>query len=159
LTQTAISYWESAKRTPGLDELVDLAEVLDVNVEVFLPPGHRRQPVTAVLRATVERIASGELQDAVEALADEADRAVLPPREFEVAASAPSHAANELLEKAGVTGPPIDIERLAQRCGVLVLHRSFPDSLSGLVFSQGEGAVIGINAAHHRHRKRFFAGP
>ena len=79
----------------------------------------------------------------------------MPAVELTVSAGAAGHAANELLEKAAVDAPPVDVDELARRCGVLVLHRTFPDSLSGLVFAHADAAVIGINDRHPRTRQRF----
>lgn len=157
-TQTAISYWEAGKRSPGLDDLIDLSIALDVTVNVFFPPERVRRPVSAVLRATAERLADAELENAINRLVDRAERSDLPPTELEVGASSPTHAANELLEKAEVTGPSIDAMQLAKRCGVMVLYEKFPDSLSGLVFTHGDAAVIGINESHHPNRQRFSLG-
>jgi Zn-dependent peptidase ImmA (M78 family)/DNA-binding XRE family transcriptional regulator len=154
-TQTSVSYWESGKRTPGLDELLELSDVLDVGVDTFIPPERTRRPVTAVLRATVARLADTDLEHAVDALVEQAEGAGLPEVELEISGKAPTHAANELLEKAGVSDPPVSVQELARRCGVLVLHHDLPDSLSGLVFALDGGGVIGINAGHHPNRQRF----
>ena len=154
-TQTAVSYWEAGKRSPGLDDLVDLADALGVPVDAFFPPDHKRRPVTAMLRATVERLADAELQAAIDSLLSEAEDADLPPEQITVAAAAPTHAANDLLEKARVTKPPVDVTRLAELCGVMVLYSDFPDSLSGLVFAHDAAAVIGVNENHHANRQRF----
>jgi Zn-dependent peptidase ImmA (M78 family) len=154
-TQTAVSYWEAGKRSPGLDDLVDLAEALDVTVEVFFPPERTRGEVTAVLRATVERLADAELHTAIDSLVREAEEASPPPTQITITGTAPTHAANELLEKAGVTEPPVDVAALAKLCGVTVLDGEFPDSLSGLVFAYNDSAVIGVNSTHHPNRQRF----
>lgn len=153
-TQTAISYWESGKRTPGLDDLIDLAENLDLPMEAFFPPA-RSRPVTAVLRATAERLAASDLTDAISRLLDKGESMSVPPRQIGVFGEQPVNAANELLEKAAVHGPPIDVDRLAGMCGALVIKEEFPDSLSGLVFEYEDGAVIGINSNHHENRQRF----
>lgn len=154
-TQTSVSYWESGKRTPGLDELLELSDVLDVGVSAFIPPTHARRGVTAILRASVARLADADLERAIDALVAEAEDAELPPAELEVTASAPTTAANELLEKAGVAEPPVPVDDLARRCGALVIYHALPDSLSGLVFALDGGGVIGINETHHLNRKRF----
>jgi Zn-dependent peptidase ImmA (M78 family)/DNA-binding XRE family transcriptional regulator len=157
-TQTAVSYWEAGKRAPGLDDLVDLATVLDVTVEIFFPPDRVRRPVITVLRATAERLADSELQTAINDLLNRAELAELPETRIEITGNTATHAANELLEKARITKPPVDIERLAELCGVLVLYSEFPDSLSGLVFAHDGAAVIGVNQQHPVNRKRFSLG-
>jgi len=157
-TQTAVSYWEAGKRAPGVDDLVELATALDVTVDVFFPPERVRRPVIAVLRATAARLADSELEDAINDMLNRAELAELPEMRIEVSASTATHAANELLEKARMTKPPVDIARLAELCGVLVLYGDFPDSLSGLVFAHGDSAVIGINEQHSPNRRRFSLG-
>ena len=132
-----------------------MSDVLDVGVDTFIPPERTRRPVTAVLRATVARLADTDLEHAIDALVEQAEDADLPEVELEITGRTPTHAANELLEKAGVSGPPVPVEELARRCGVLVLYRDLPDSLSGLVFALDGGGVIGINARHHLNRQHF----
>ncbi len=154
-TQTSVSLWESGKRTAGLDDLIHLADALGVDVNRFLPPDRARRPVVALLRATAEQLVDHQLYEAVDQLVSDAEVAEMPRAELSVSAAAPSHAANELLEKAGATAPPIDVNDLCVRCGVLVLERSFREALSGLVFAYQDGAVIGINADHPKTRRRF----
>jgi Zn-dependent peptidase ImmA (M78 family)/DNA-binding XRE family transcriptional regulator len=154
-TQTSISLWEAGKRTPSLDDLIDIADALEMDVNTFLPPNRARRPVVAVLRATAERLVDNQLYTAIDQLASDAEGMALPERELVVSAAAPSHAANELLEKAQVQAPPIDVLDLCIRCGVLVLKRSFPEALSGLVFAHEGGAVIGINTSQVETRQRF----
>ncbi|MGI8998814.1 MAG: ImmA/IrrE family metallo-endopeptidase [Candidatus Limnocylindria bacterium] len=154
-TQTAVSYWESGKRKPDIDDLLDLADALDEDVSYFLPPERQRQPIRAILRATAERLASTDLRETLERLVDEADAAQWPATQLDLQAPHPAQAAEELIEKADVTRPPVPVERLAKLCGVLVLERTFPQELSGLVFEYGDTAVIGVNADHHLNRRRF----
>jgi Zn-dependent peptidase ImmA (M78 family)/DNA-binding XRE family transcriptional regulator len=155
LTQTAVSYWESAKRAPGLDDLIGLSDALARDVTFFLPPPQARRPVAAILRAETQRLAWGELDWAVDNMLDSAEREEIPLRRLEIRSRQPAHAANELVEVAGIKGPPVDVSWLAEMCGVLVLRRPFPDPLSGLILEQPEGAVIGINSEHARVRQRF----
>jgi Zn-dependent peptidase ImmA (M78 family) len=109
----------------------------------------------STLRAAAERLADTELQAAIDDLLTEAEEAPPPAVRIEVTATGASNAANELVEKAAVVHPPVDVERLAVMCGALVLYRGFPDSLSGLVFAHAGTVVIGINAHHHPNRQRF----
>lgn len=138
-----------------MDDLIDLAEAFEVDVNAFIPPSRARKPVVALLRATVERLADSQLYMAIDQLASEAEAATLPDAELVVSATTPAYAANELIEKAGILEPPIDVFALCTRCGVLVLRRPFPDALSGLVFSHEGGAIIGVNTLHSDTRQRF----
>lgn len=154
-TQTAVSLWESGKRKAGLDDLIDIADALDLEVNRFLPPTQARRRVEALLRATAERLVDHQLYEAVDHLASDAEHSTLPMAELSVSAVSPSHAANELLEKAEASSPPIDVHELCTRCGVLILERSFREALSGLVFAYADGAVVGVNADHPETRQRF----
>lgn len=154
-TQTAVSYWEAGKRAPGLDELIDLSFELGKEIDYFLPPDRARQPVAAILRAEAQRLASAEMQAIVEDLLSAADDADVPEPDIAIGGRQPTHAANELLEKADISSAPIPVDQLAARCGVLVLTRSFPDALSGLVIELEAGAIIGVNARHAEVRQRF----
>jgi Zn-dependent peptidase ImmA (M78 family)/DNA-binding XRE family transcriptional regulator len=154
-TQTSLSYWETGKRSPALEDLFELAGVLDVDVETFIPPGRARRPAPALLRATAERLASSELQGAVEELLARASAQTLPRKLFDVRSSQPAYAANQLIELAKVDRPPVDVQWLANQCGALVIRCPMPDALSGLVFAADPGAVIGINDGHHPNRQRF----
>jgi len=157
-TQTAVSYWESGKRIPGLDDLIDFSVAVGKDVFFFLPPDQPRQPVSAILRAETARLAYGELDRAVDALLDEAERGTLPPKKLRIRSTQPAHAANELIEAAGIAGPAVDVQHLSELCGVLVLRREFPEALSGLIVEFDEGAVIGVNSRHVPVRQRFSIG-
>lgn len=157
-TQTAVSYWEGGKRSPGLDDLMDLSEVFDKPVDYFIPVERRRPSIRALLRATAERLASADLAEILDDLVDEAEARGHPPKKFGVTGTTAARAAEQLLDQGRVRRPPVPIERLAAGCGVLVIERPLPDSLSGLVFEVDQGAVIGVNKGHHEHRRRFSIG-
>jgi Zn-dependent peptidase ImmA (M78 family)/transcriptional regulator with XRE-family HTH domain len=158
LTQTAISYWEAGKRAPGLDELLDLAEVLEQDVSFFLPRGHSRVPIRAVLRATAERLDHVDLNAELLTLVDDLEDAEPPEREFTITAVRPVAAAKELLAKAGVSKPPVDVEQLAVRYGALLVRQRFDDALSGLVIKLDDRALIAVNELHSAGRQRFTIG-
>jgi Zn-dependent peptidase ImmA (M78 family)/DNA-binding XRE family transcriptional regulator len=154
-TQTAISYWESGKRKPDIDDLLDLATALGEDVSYFFPPERQRQPIRAILRATADRLASSDLRVTLDDLVDDAEAADWPAPEIEIRARTPTQAAEELIDKAEISHPPVPVERLAQLCGAFVVVRHFPQELSGLVFEYDNAAVIGVNQDHHEHRRRF----
>jgi Zn-dependent peptidase ImmA (M78 family)/DNA-binding XRE family transcriptional regulator len=155
-TQTAVSYWESGKRLPGLDDIIDLAAALGQDTFFFLPPAEPHQPVSAILRAEAARLDYGELDRAIASLLDEAEQRPIPPRRLTIRSRQPAHAANELIEAAQVRQPPVDVRQLAELCGALVLPRTLPEPLSGLILElDDEGAVIGVNSTHSTVRQRF----
>ncbi len=154
-TQAALSLWEGGKRTPGLDDLIDLARALEKELSYFFPPEDIRQPIAMLLRGTAERIASRDLEQVLEDLLFEAERLGMPNADIEVGASTAARAADELLDKADVEEPPVPVDQLARACGVLVIRSAMPDDLSGLVFEMDHGAVIGVNKGHSENRQRF----
>jgi transcriptional regulator with XRE-family HTH domain len=154
-TQAALSLWEGGKRIPGLDDLIDLASALQKELGYFFPPEDVRQPIGMLLRGTAERIASRDLEKILEDLLAEAEQIGMPAAEIEIGATTPTRAADELLEKAGIEEPAVPVDQLARSCGTLVVVRSMPDDLSGLVFEMDHGAVIGVNSEQSDNRQRF----
>jgi transcriptional regulator with XRE-family HTH domain len=153
VSQAAVSNWESGRRKPDLDDLFGLASSLDIDVAGLLP--QTRQPAPALLRAQAERLASDHLRSAVDSLERKAALEGVPAPSISIRSTAPIRAAAELLEAAGIDSPPVPVRELAVACGALVLTERLEDSLSGLVIRLKHGAVIGVNADHHRNRQRF----
>jgi transcriptional regulator with XRE-family HTH domain len=157
--QATISHWESGKRSPGLDELVQVAEVLDRDVSEFLPPATRSEPSRVLLRAVAARLDASELEDQLDAFVERAEKLPALQAKVRVAADRPLRAAQELLARGDVEGarvePPIDVEALAELCGVRVVHHRFSKELSGLFIATDDGAVIGANKAQVANRQRF----
>lgn len=156
-TQTAISYWESGKRTPSLNDLFELSDALQQDASYFFRPVER-QPIRAVLRATTTQLEHHELDRILQELVDEAESMPLPQREIRISATRPARAAHELLTLHDTQEPPIDVDRIAGRCGVRIIKRRLDDALSGLLLILDEGAVIGVNNAQHEYRQRFTIG-
>jgi Zn-dependent peptidase ImmA (M78 family)/DNA-binding XRE family transcriptional regulator len=154
-TQTAVSYWEAGKRTPGLEDLVDLSKALQKDIAFFLPNGGERQPIRAILRATAAQLDLGELDSALQGFLDQVEAMAPPIKTVEISARRPALAAQELVKGSGASEPPIDVKALAEECGVLVLPYKFDDDLSGLVVELDGGAAIGVNEDQARVRQRF----
>src|SRR3712207_1001226 len=66
-----------------------------------------------------------------------------------------TEAAVELLEEARVYKPPVPVERLARLRGVQVRYEPLEGDLSGMLFREGNRAIIGVNALHPKARQRF----
>lgn len=152
-TQTALSYWEAGKRAPGLDDILELARVFDVETSELLPRPSR--PLRAVLRAVVEDVDAGRLAADLDRFADKAEQLPTFQAKYRIPASGSARdTAEALLAAAGIGKPPVHVETLAEECGVRVLPWKF-QNVDGLVIRLDGGAVIGVNAAHHGNRKRF----
>jgi transcriptional regulator with XRE-family HTH domain len=155
LTQTAISYWEAGKRAPGLNDLLNLAEALEKDVAFFLPQPEERAPIRTLLRATAERLDHVDLHVALLELVDELETVDLPRRELEVTTVRPVGAAKELLIKASMSQPPVNVDELVARCGAHLVRRRFDDGLSGLVIRLADRALIAANDRQSAGRQRF----
>jgi Zn-dependent peptidase ImmA (M78 family)/transcriptional regulator with XRE-family HTH domain len=153
-TQTAVSYWESGRRSLSLDDLVDVAQVLGVPNSELLPDGPPRQPVPALLRAVADDVDSSVLADQLEQFALRAQDLQQPPVRWRIPPASPRDTADALLEAAGITSPPVPLEDLVRDCGVRVIEWDFQD-IDGLVLELDTGAVIGINRQQARTRQRF----
>lgn len=156
-TPTAVSYWESGKRLPGIDDLYEVAGALGRDLADLLPPrAEARKPIAAILRAVSEQMDSTELSRSIDGFLTKAQRVVPPPRRISVHQRTPLRVAQELLAKAGVTKLPVPVEHLAGLCGARVIGHSFQDALEGLLVELDGGPVIGFNSrTRHEGRRRF----
>ena len=66
----------------------------------------------------------------------------------------PERAAQQLLKAIG-SSVPVDVYEVAQHLGIEVYDQELEDSVSGMLVIEDDHAIIGVNAAHPAHRKRF----
>jgi Zn-dependent peptidase ImmA (M78 family)/transcriptional regulator with XRE-family HTH domain len=160
-TQTAVSYWEAGRRSPDLDDLIELADVLDVPVSYFFErseakPKEKSGKKRVLLRAEATLRPFEFLSSEIAAFADFAEDTMEPlAGKIRVAAEDPTRAAQQLLAQAHVTKTPIEVVELAARCGVNVVEWDFSDEISGLLLDLDVGPVIGFNGIHAPTRQRF----
>jgi len=154
-TQTAVSYWESGKRAPGFDDLLELARLLGRDPAYFLPRPELRRSARSLVEAALQRLQLGELSGDIEELVAVAERGATPRRETEIVADGPIAAAKELVRALELSEPPVDVETVAHRCGVLIVDGSFHGSVSGVVITLEESAVIGIDLKLTQSQERF----
>lgn len=60
-----------------------------------------------------------------------------------------------ILREAGVTEPPIPVERIAQTLGAEVRREPFAGDISGALLREPQRIIIGVNALHAKTRQRF----
>jgi Zn-dependent peptidase ImmA (M78 family) len=60
-----------------------------------------------------------------------------------------------LIKRAGLENPPVDVETIARQLGLAVEHAELDDQVSGVLLRTPDGALIGVNWAHHPNRQRF----
>src|SRR5436190_1512117 len=71
-TQSAISFWEQGRRTPDLEDLIELIQQLDIDVDEILAGPRERQPAKVVLRAQAQRAYQPAFADALDVFMEEA---------------------------------------------------------------------------------------
>ena len=153
-TQTAVSYWESGRRSLSLDDLVDVARILGVANSELLPDGPPRQQVPALLRAVADHVDAGQLAGQLEQFALQAQDLQQPSVRWRIAPASPRDTADALLEAAGIVSPPVPVEDLVRDCGVQILAWDLQD-IDGLVLELETGPVIWVNGDQARTRQRF----
>lgn len=63
---------------------------------------------------------------------------------------------NELLQRHGITSPPIPVAKVARAEGLDVVTRNLEGDISGFIAkSTPSGGLIGVNSRHPRVRQRF----
>jgi Zn-dependent peptidase ImmA (M78 family) len=67
----------------------------------------------------------------------------------------PEVAAERLLSEQGITQPPVPVDALVERLGIQVVYEPFEGELSGILYQEGDRAIIAVNARNHRVRQRF----
>jgi transcriptional regulator with XRE-family HTH domain len=153
-TQTAVSYWESGRRGLSLDDLVEVAGVLQVPITELLPDRYGRQPVPTLLRAVADRVDARQLADELEKFALQAQNLPQPQVRWHIPPASPRDTADALLEAAQITAPPVPVDKLVIGCGVQILPWNFED-IDGLVVKLDAGAVIWVNKSQAKTRQRF----
>lgn len=64
--------------------------------------------------------------------------------------------AHNILELAGITEPPVDVEHIAGVLGFKVVSYDFDDDgISGMLVIEDDVRAIAVNRQHHRNRRRF----
>jgi Zn-dependent peptidase ImmA (M78 family)/transcriptional regulator with XRE-family HTH domain len=155
--QATISAWESGRSVPSVEDLYDLAFIFDIDIHELLPGRRLEPPLRGILRAIEEQLPAGtRFHAALEMFLRRAMKAPCPAREIDVEAKNPEAAAADLLAAGGITAPPVDVDRLAARCGSrVVAWDTNEEAVSGLLIELEDGPLIAYNANHPQGRKRF----
>jgi transcriptional regulator with XRE-family HTH domain len=156
-TQTAISYWEAGRRSPDVEDLVALADALDLEPGDLLAGAPAVSP-HVLFRAEVARLELDEFADTIDDFMEAAEELDVPTVEITLTARDPVRAAQELTALARIEQPPVQVEEVAERCGVRVLGYEFGEDapVSGFLLELESGPVIGFNRSQWSHgRQRF----
>lgn len=63
--------------------------------------------------------------------------------------------AAKLLQSAGITAPPVDVDGLAKRVGARIVPETLDPEVSGVLYRRPDGVVIAVNSDHAPTRRRF----
>jgi Zn-dependent peptidase ImmA (M78 family) len=66
-----------------------------------------------------------------------------------------SRKVEDLLRQFGVKRPPVPVEKLVKKLGLLLVPLPADDEISGAIIRNGKEVVIAVNPAHHTNRQRF----
>jgi Zn-dependent peptidase ImmA (M78 family) len=61
----------------------------------------------------------------------------------------------EVLEKFKIKRPPVPVDRIAKKLGILLAPLPGDDEISGAIVRKDGHVVIAVNPAHHINRQRF----
>ncbi len=153
--QTTISYWEGGHRSPDLDDIIALADALDVDIAYFFDRIETRTPKKVLLRAEATLRPYGELAEELEVFAAKAEGMDPVVPQVHITAQAPIPAAQQLLAQARVAKPPVDVDELSHLCGLNVAAAELSNDVSGVLLDLDTGPVIGFNKDHALTRQRF----
>lgn len=155
VTQTAVSYWESGRRSPDVDDLIEIAEVLDTDVAALFSDTRPRRRAPVVMRAVAERVLLDEFADQVDEFTAAIEQVTVPAVRVQVQSGNSKTAARELLAAGEVVKPPVPVEQVAAACGVRVAGGDFDAAISGFFLDLESGPTIGFNRSHSPVRQRF----
>lgn len=152
-TPTSISYWEGGQRSPGVEDIVGLAEILGVPASQLLPS----RPPRVLARAQAEELAIEDLARVVDMLIDRYESEPPLPPVPHLSSANPAEVAALARRAAGQDEPPIAVEPIMEHFHVRFTSESLPEALSGLVVFVGETPLIAVDASEPEERQRFSA--
>jgi Zn-dependent peptidase ImmA (M78 family) len=62
---------------------------------------------------------------------------------------------SDLLEQFGITRPPVPVEHIPKKLGLILCPLPAEDDISGAIIRKDGRTVIAVNPAHHSNRQRF----
>jgi Zn-dependent peptidase ImmA (M78 family) len=63
--------------------------------------------------------------------------------------------AQKVLKDNRVQKPPVNLGNIAKRLGITVKYEPFEEDISGVLYRDQQGTIIGVNSFHHPNRQRF----
>ena len=155
LTRGSIANIESGRQRPTLHTLSDIAGALEVDMLSLLSSpggnaGDEEEAVGAVAGAVLAGVAARALIRMIRSSApeDAGDSSPIPTEELE-------KKAGDLLQEAAMVQAPVPVDEVARYLGIQVDEVDLGEECSGMLVREEGSVVIGVNANHHEHRKRF----
>ena len=158
---SVISAYESGTRRLRVDDLGRLCTLLEKSPDYFFQNEDIGEPhpiVGVKLRAELAELPQQSITEDLRDFLDYAERQTTGPSNLpNLGRLKPEQAARKVLSHcAHGEEPPVDLDRVAAHMMIPIINWAFPDALSALVVNtEAGGAVIGVNRAHHPHRRRF----
>lgn len=148
---TALSYWESGTRSPGLEDVVELGRVLGIDPAQLLPS----QPPKVLARSQAAALAIRDLVPIVDRLVERFEgEAPLPPVPT-LRGTNTAEVAGAVRRLAGQEQPPIDLDAVLLAANVRWVAEPMPAALAGLVVQAGNTPVIAVRREDNWRRQRF----
>jgi Zn-dependent peptidase ImmA (M78 family) len=66
-----------------------------------------------------------------------------------------SDAVRELLEATNQISAPVDVTKIANYLGLVLVKADMADDVSGMLIREDSSSTVGINKSHHPNRQRF----
>lgn len=154
LTRTSITNIEAGGQKVQVDVLYAIAQALNVSLDRFLPPEEKG---LVLIDAQILKGVPSNVREWLKAvLISNWTGGVLPILEgFKRDTAEGSR--EEIIKRAGIKEPPVDIEKIASLQGVEVRYSPFKSEgqLTGCLFQTPDEAYIAINSSQDRTRQRF----
>ena len=155
LTRGSIANIESGRQRPTLHTLSDIAGALEVDMLSLLSSpggnaGDEEEAAGAVAGAVLAGVATRALIRMIRSSSSEdaGDSSPIPTEELE-------KKAGDLLQEAAMVQAPVPVDEVARYLGIQVDEVDLGEDCSGMLVREEGSVVIGVNANHHEHRKRF----
>ncbi len=151
---TTVSNFESGERKISIADLQRVAGILGLPLGYFLGEGGNDVD-TNYFRFRAREVRPGARKAVATFLSFAKQHGRVPSIPSGLSDLRPGKAAERVLETVSITEPPVMPQEIALRLSVPVYEWEFPDEISGVYFSGGDIACIGVNQAHPYVRQRF----
>lgn len=152
---TAIHYFEKGLRKIKVEDLKRFANYLNTTVDFFLKEEPDDKLMAILYRAgqSLSPSAQDKLEDFIDHISEFTNN--YPVKRVDLSKLRPYAAAEKLLKSADEKEPPVDVEKIAESCGLIVQEWDFVDEVSAVLIDAPDFSVIGVNEQHKPNRRRF----